>query len=66
MKYTPSTESIPQSSRRAVNEKAPVPDRQQLLRSVWYHEAGCFSGLYRGWGPARAFPEELSELPYIQ
>lgn len=38
----------------------------RLIIAGHYHEAGCFSGLYRGWGPARAFPEELSELPYIQ
>ena len=55
MKYTPSTESIPQSSRRAVNEK--------LLYLI---DNNCCEALYRGWGPARAFPEELSELPYIQ
>ena len=66
MKYTPSTESIPQSSRRAVNEKLLYLIDNNCCEAYGITKQDVFSGLYRGWGPARAFPEELSELPYIQ
>lgn len=62
MKYTPSTESIPQSSRRAVNEKLLYLIDNNCCEAYGITKQDVF----QGYGPARAFPEELSELPYIQ